>query len=311
MRKTQTSKKVSVIVLCFVLMLSFTLSVSARTLVDTSKPGSLTLLYKYNDIIFEGVEISIYHVADFVTEGSFKLTDTFSKYPVDVVNVKTQAEWNKIASTLDAYVEVEKITPTKTAVTDTEGNAKFDGLSVGLYLVIGCRAEYEIGYCDYDTFLIAVPGLDADDNWIYDVVAKPKVVHHEITGRDIEYTVSKQWKDTGYEEKRPEKVAVDIYKNSEKIETVYLSAENNWSYTWKAKDNGDKWTTIENLVPEGYYVTFETNGNTFIITNVYDGEVPPPPPTGDSANLHFVVIALSIVGTVFIIIGIGRGRKRA
>jgi len=309
MKKTIFQKRLISFIACLILVFSLAVSASARTLVDTSKKGTLDLSYKYNDIVFEGIEISIYHVANLTVGGTFELNDTFSKYPINVSNVQTQSEWNKIASTLDAYVEVENLVPTANVKTNAEGVASFTDLTIGLYLVIGCRAEYDEGYCDYNTFLISVPGLDAGDNWVYDVAAKPKVSHHEVTGRDIEYTVNKMWKDSGFEEKRPDKVAVDIFKNGEKVETVYLTSENNWSYTWKAKDDGSKWNTIENLVPEGYYVTFETNGNTFIITNVFEGD-DPPPPTGDSSNLYFAMVILCIVGTVLIVVGLGKSRRR-
>ena len=305
------NKKFFIPTICICLLMILSVSVSARSEVDVDKSSSLVLSYKYNDIAFESIEISIYHVADFTISGEFVLRGDFASYPIDVKTVKTQLEWNKIASTLDAYTKADKLVPTAKATTDKDGNAVFSNLKVGLYLVIGCRAEYAEGYCDYNTFLISVPGLDENEEWIYDVVAKPKISHHEITGKDIEYTVTKLWKDTGYEEKRPKSVEVAIYKDGQKVETITLNKENNWTYTWKAKDDGSRWTTVESKVPEGYYVTFETNGNTFIITNTYDGETPPPPPpTGDSANLYFMIITMSILGAAMIILGIGKGRRK-
>lgn len=294
-----------------VLMLGLmSLSVSARTLLQTDRACTLTLSYAHNETPFPNQTVSLRKVADFTTDGRFVPLATYGDSLPDLNAVSSQTEWREIAVTLDTRVLAESIPADVTAVTDAAGNASFSAMTPGLYLVNGMQVEIEGGYCRFAPFVINLPGLAEDDTWNYDVRAIPKYTFYEITSDPVEYTVVKLWKDSGFEENRPDYVEVDIYRNQELAETVKLSEENGWQYRWTAPDDGSVWHTAERQVPEDYFVLVETNGNTFMITNVKSSDPPPPPPTGDSTHFYMIVLLLSFFGAILVLGGFSRRSKR-
>lgn len=295
------------IIACLIMTLLLSTPLTARELVDTDRACSLDLTYKYEETFFADADVKIYKVAGFSVEGVFELTGAFENYSVDVVNVKSQDEWQALAETFSAYVVADAIAPTATATTDAQGTASFADLEVGLYLVSGVTADYtDGGTITFGEFMISVPGLDDDDKWIYDVDAFPKPVWHEPDYEDVEFRIIKLWKDSGNEDKRPIDIKVDIYKNSSLYESVVLSENNNWTFSWTAIEDGSSWKVVERDIPEKYTVTFENRETSFIITNTYG---PESPPTGDSTSIMPYIIALCASGVLLVVFGIIRRKK--
>lgn len=87
-------------------------------------------------------------------------------------------------------------------------------------------------------------------------------------------TVRKQWVDDG--QGRPESIKAELLRNGEYYAETVLSEANQWTYTWSGLEDADKWTVREADVPEGYSVSYKTEGNIATIINTKD-EVPAPP----------------------------------
>lgn len=314
MRTRKVSYMVIALALCLILTAFVPLAVGARGAIDTEQEASISLTYSYDGRPFQGLEIQIYRVAEVSRSCVFALKGDFEDYPVLVNDVKTQTEWNQIASTLASYVTADQISPTASAYTDSEGKVAIDHLETGLYLILGCTADYDDGgYCTFDSFMLSLPSVHEETDgeaWVYDVTALPKSVHAEPGPEDIEFSVNKVWKDAGFEHKRPASIEVGLYKDRTLVETVVLNSDNNWSYSWTAPDDGALWQVVEQNVPEDYSVTIERKGNTFIAANAYDGENPPPK-TGDTADIYVYVILMCVAGVLLLIVGIaiGRGKK--
>ena len=98
----------------------------------------------------------------------------------------------------------------------------------------------------------------------------------------IEYgklTVHKVWDDNGDPE-RPDSVSVNLLRDGKVHETVELSDENQWTYTWEDLDDRYQWTVEEETV-DGYQVSYKTEDNTVFITNHNDYEPTPIPEPKD------------------------------
>lgn len=302
-------RKIIGAVLALALVLSFVgFTAEAATFIDTDAKGSLSLTYSYDGQPFESLPIRIYRVAEVSAYADFTLTGDFQDLPVEVNNVKTQQEWREVASTLSAYVTAQEIAPYGELLTDAEGKVSFTDLPLGLYLVYMVRADTEEGYCHFDGFMISVPTLDAEDNWVYDVLARPKSVQQVIVPKEISYTVSKLWRDEGHAQLRPQSISIDLYRDGEFVETVVLSEENNWTYTWTTIDDGAIWQAVETNVPEGYTVTLEQNGNYFFVTNSYEGS-DDPPDTGDIRNPRLYFVFMCVAGLGLVVLGL-TGKKK-
>ncbi len=75
---------------------------------------------------------------------------------------------------------------------------------------------------------------------------------------------------------RPESVQVHLLKNGRIHDTVTLSRENHWTYTWEGLERGNFWAVVEAPVPAGYVVTYVPFGNIVFIVNTEIPDCPPP-----------------------------------
>ncbi len=303
-------KRIFAAILSLIFILSaVTLSISARGRVDEDAVCSLTLSYNYDSQSFSGLCIRIYRIAEITETNDYFLTGSFSDYPVAINSVKSRDEWKQLSSTILGYIVADSILPNHETLTDENGEAHFENLATGLYLVQGVRSDYNDGYCEFETFVISVPNTNENDEWMYDVTAYPKSIYVEVEPEDTTYTVNKLWKDAGNENKRSDSVTIELYKDGEFIEEVVLSSKNDWSYSWTAPLDGAVWQAVESNVPNGYTVTIEQEGNYFTVINTYDDpEIPPK--TGDTSQMPIYIILLTVSGIGLVIVSIGALREK-
>ena len=170
------------------------------------------------------------------------------------------------------------------------GQVSFPGedtsLKPGLYLVLASDHTQEGYVYKISPFMVLLPEQNMETNtWEYDVSVStkyssaPKSEEPETVTRKV----LKVWKDTGYENDRPEKVEIDLLKDGEIYDTVTLSEENNWRYTWEELSGSSQWTVAEKKT-EGYTVSFAREGITFVVTNTRDSSSPVAPSSGNSGG---------------------------
>ena len=270
------------------------------TSIDNDKKCNLTLTYSKNDIVFSDLEINIYRVADC----NFEKTVPFDKYPVSVNGIKSQTEWNSIATTFSGFIQSEKITPYKTAKTDGEGKVLFESIDVGLYLIAGVTVDKENRIYTFFDSMLFLP-IESDSEYLYDVSVKLKSDESEATEKI--YSILKLWKDDGYIN-RPQAVTVDILKDGEKVDTVVLDSSNNWQYTFKTTDVKSNWSVVEKNISSEYTVAVTEKESTFVIVNTKKDLNTPPsdiPQTGDTSHIELYSIIFCISGLLIIVCGIG------
>ena len=91
----------------------------------------------------------------------------------------------------------------------------------------------------------------------------------EENHKEISVSVKKVWKAQG---KHPKSVYAQLYCSGEVYgRAVKLSAENNWSYTWRGLSDQDTWIVDEVDVPNGYEKQVSHEGNSWKITNIERG----------------------------------------
>lgn len=86
------------------------------------------------------------------------------------------------------------------------------------------------------------------------------------TPKSVEITVTKAWNHNGGKN-LPESISVTLYKDNTLYETVGLSEENDWTYTWSDLTDVSVWSIDETVVPTGYDKKIEVDGYKFKITN--------------------------------------------
>lgn len=246
--------------------------------VDLTQSGELNLSYQDNGTPLAGAEFSIYLLATVDEDGSLTATESFAGYPVEL---QTGNDTKALAVTLEGYVLRDHIAPTDKGTTDDSGTLTFptgeEKLTLGLYLVLGDRHQQGNTVYDPQPFLVMLPTLE-NDTLNYRVTVNPKYESHNVSGDTVTRKVLKVWKDEGNEASRPKEISVQLLRDGEVYDTVTLSADNSWRYTWSDLDARYRWLVVEEA-PSGYTVEVTREGITFVVTNRQPDTPPPTDPT--------------------------------
>ena len=332
-------------VLTFLIALTGILGISKGSPVlaaeeESTQKGSISIVCPV-----EGMELSLYRVAEYEESGSFTLTEQFQKYPVSLEQ-KSQEGWQGAADALADYIRRDGITADAVLVSGSDRKVCFTELNRGLYLVLGQTTELQedgkTQIYEPQTALIALPedsketseGTDP-----YQVTAVLKFEKNDKPGNpeETKIHVLKVWKQD-QEKERPDSIVVellqtDVEGNTTVVDRQTLTKENQWSYTWKNLSTLMRWSVSEAEVPNGYTVAVTREGDTVVLTNTAkksgnpDGEVNPPSkkPTDKTVNkttdktsdklpqtgqLWWPVIVLLFAGAICLLVGrVLRDRK--
>ncbi len=316
MKKRFDKKTVPVLLALLLLATLLPMQAYAAGPIDTDADASLTVTYRYGSTVLPGVQFDAYRVADVSFDTQFTLTGDFRDYPVSVDGLDA-AGWNELAVTLKGYVQADSLTAFATGTTDENGTLRFSG-KPGLYLIIG--KGIVLGEYSYTCapFIACLPDMDTENNaWNYDVTANPKAARDKdfdpTEDTAITRKVLKVWEDHGYTDEIPQEIEVTLFCDGEVYDTVSLSKENNWRYTWDTLERGHDWTLTEETV-EGYTVKITQEGQTFVVTNTNRKAPATSTPTSggklpQTGVLWWPVPILLMLGLVFVGIGL-YDRKR-
>lgn len=259
--------------------------------------NSLTIQYSHNQQNIQGINVETYYIADYVNN-TYKLTETFKDYSIDLSNISSQSEYREIATTFASYIIADGLVADYMGVTNELGQVTYYNLNPGLYLTLSNEVQNGNQVIQFETFLTVVPNIT--DSF----TVKPKYTSYEIEDIEKEYKVIKQWKDKNHISERVENVDVDIYKNKELYQSIQLNADNNWTYTWKYQDDGSEWNIVERSIDKNYDVSIYKDKQVFILTNTYPDDGDNTPSTGDTSNIVFYMVAMSICGLLLILLAL-------
>ena len=329
-------------VLTFLIALTGMLGISKGSPVlaaeENAQKGSISLVCPV-----EGMELSLYRVAEYEESGSFTLTERFRKYPFSLEQ-KSQEGWQGAADALADYIRRDGITADAVFVSGSDRTVCFTDLNRGLYLVLGQTTEMQedgkTQIYEPQTALIALPEDSqgtSEGTDLYQVTAVLKFVKNEKPEKpeepgspeeeeETKIHVLKVWKQD-QEKERPDSIVVellqtDVEGNTTVVDRQTLTKENQWSYTWKNLSTLMRWSVSEEEVPNGYTVAVTREGNTVVLTNTAkkpgksDGEVNPPSkkPTDKTTDktsdklpqtgqLWWPVLVLLLAGAICLLVG--------
>lgn len=294
-------RKTCVLCVCMLLLLaSFLPMISAAGPIETEHETSLTLLFKHESQALEDVAVRLYRTADVSETAQFTLAGDYAEYPVRLDQLDDEG-WKNAANTLATYTAADSIPASASGKTDGDGSVLFSELRTGLYLVVADALTVEDSTYSSAPFLISLPNLDADSNWIYDVTAFAKLEKVSIPeGDKTDIDVVKVWKDDGNKDKRPDELKISLLKNGSVYAQTMLNAKNSWQYSWKDLEKNQKWTVIENNVPKDYTVAYSGTQQQLVITNTYKKPGDDIPNTG---QLWWPIPLLAIAGVLLFAVG--------
>lgn len=318
--------KLKMISLALILTLVFPFCAFAQPALDTDQDCSLAMECLVGETPVAGMSIDVYKIADVDKYGKYSLTDDFKGYEHSVIELDNLGGTNgdETAATLKVCVWHDGISPMTTVKTDSEGLVSLNDFSKsGMFLVVGHKtikeekkdgvkesAQYEMV-----PFLIAIPERDSEKNdWNYSVKAFPKCTEEKLPPV-ADYTVVKKWDDQGLEKKRPKSIKVDLMMDGKIYDTVKLSEDNNWEYTWTELETEHEWVCAEKDT-SGYIVSYMHLGTEFVIENTPVNETPPGGDDSDKDKklpqtglLWWPVIVMAVLGLSFIAAGLIRKNR--
>lgn len=226
-------------VLTFLIALTGILGISKGSPVlaaeeESTQKGSISIVCPV-----EGMELSLYRVAEYEESGSFTLTERFRKYPVSLEQ-KNQEGWQGAADALADYIRRDGITADAVLVSGSDRTVCFTDLNRGLYLVLGQTTELQedgkTQIYEPQTALIALPedsketseGTDP-----YQVTAVLKFEKNDKPGKpekpgnpeeeeETKIHVLKVWKQD-QEKERPDSIVVELLQTDVEGNTVVLT----------------------------------------------------------------------------------------
>ena len=289
--------------------------------IDPAREIKLTVSARDGETPLCGEKFDIYLVADAAADGTLMLTDNFARYGVSPADMDDGA-WRALASTLEGYILRDHLSPADSGQTDEQGLVSFPNqpasLTPGLYLVLGHVHAQDGNRYTAAPFLIMLPGSDGEGGqWNYAVTAEAKHGRDpDEETEDVTRKVLKVWDDGGNEQLRPREITVQLLRDGVVYDTVVLSDENGWRYTWTDLDGSSQWTVVEQ-VPEGYTVRITQEGITFVITNTHTQPDLPPVPDHPSepglpqtGQLWWPVPVFTALGMLLIAVSLIRRRGR-
>ena len=272
---------------------------------------TLTLSYVCEGTAIAALPVNVYQIADTSDDSVFTLLPQFQESGVNLNGVESNSEWDSILLTLEAYIVGRNLSPDYTSLTDSDGMVCLENLKPGLYLVASAEAEQEALHCVFRSALVALPGRDGAGHWqnALTVTPKPQILP-PVEPEELQFKVLKLWKDDGNQKRRPQNITVEIFRNGISQETVILSEDNLWSYSWSAAMDGADWQVVERNIPDGYTVSVEKQNTTIILTNTWNEEQPNiTPTTGDNANI-FLFVALMLVSAMGLVLMLAAWKRK-
>ncbi len=322
-------KKVSVLLMALVMVLS--LAVPAFAIAED---GVYEVNYKGH------AEGFVFTVAD----TTYTDTDLFANFKnvmpgdkltqiVDIINSSTDSDYiklylqalphnqeNKPVATGLENVDIAEMEEflnqmTMTVVNSIDGKVVFDGSAGKLD---GLKNAVYLGKLDHGdasllTVTLTVPSDMGDKysnrigeiDWKFIAEQFNYPTPDDDDDETYKVTVKKVWKD-GNSKSRPESIKVRLTRKDKTVDTVTLTAKNNWRYTWRDLDYKSGWDVEEIKVPKGYDVSYDENGRVFTITNTAELEA--------TGQLNWPIPVLTVAGVLLVATGaslLRKGRKNA
>lgn len=229
--------------------------------------GTIQVSAKYGNRPVVGFELKAYFCSE-MQETGFICVGDFKYYPTSSMP-KSSDEWNDLAVDFEGFISSKGITPDTVISSDENGMISFESLKAGLYFFPGAVQKTE-GYV-----YTSAPFFLYLSNTKSTVEAKLKLSREQASDDNhIVRKVLKIWNDQGDAASRPDSITVILYQDGKEYESVELTKETNWSYSWSLPE-GHSWSICERT-PKGYVSEIHMEGITYTIMNT-PVNVPSPP----------------------------------
>lgn len=206
------------------------------------------------------INVDLYQVA--VTKnGTTTLTEAFSDLSVTAERLLTDSGADN-ANLVYQYVFAKEVDYTAKNATNAFGNAEFNNLEQGIYLVLDEGGQK----VSFQPYLVVLP-MNVNGQPVYYVGSSPKTSETDTKS----FLVVMLWEDNlNAARKRPRNVEVTLLRDGVPLRKVTLNADNSWQHQfYQLPTEGEYSVSVK---PITYYsTTYDLRGDSCIILNKYKG----------------------------------------
>lgn len=248
--------KIITICVTILLLLTCSFTVVAEDF-DQSKIGSIsvTLAEQKNNTPIIGAELNVYYVATATMADNgqiiYDYNEEFKEFNIAINDAQ-------LTEKLDSFVAQNNL-PFDKIITNANGTALCDELSVGLYFIKQIGAVD--GFSPCKPFLVVLPNGE-NGKYVYNVNATPKTEIEKLTS----ITIKKVW-NTSASTKASDSVSVQLLNNGKVVKTAKLNSQNNWQITYDNMPESDAYSIKEVNIPKGFTATYKQDEYLFTVTN--------------------------------------------
>lgn len=195
----------------------------------------------------------------------------------------------------------------------SDGNANHTGDSISVNLLKDGKVEKTVELNSENGWVYTFDRLVEGYDWTVEEAKVPEgyQVSYETKGNTVtiintkdvpppapeepvDLTVRKVWSnDKGKD--RPTSVTVTLYDGQKAYETVRLSDDNQWTYTWKGLSAAGNWQVLETNIPKGYTPSYSVSEDVVTITNTWK--------LIQTGQLNWPILVLGVLGAAFVLLG--------
>lgn len=250
-----------------------------------------------------GISLSLYKVGTLNEKNKIVPVEELSEYADSI-------DWESYtaAYTIAGYVEYKKLNPVAKGKTDRQAQINFNQLDMGIYLLTADNYKDQGVWYESSPSLFSLPYVENGE-------AKMSISINlkDAPVKATPLKVQKVWKDDD-EKSRPDSIEVNLLKDRKLYDTVKLSKDNDWSYTWEDLDPYANWKAVEKLGKDKdrYKVSNVAGEGIITITNQLQKKNTQKsnsrlPQTG---LLWWPAIVLACLGILFMVLGKGFSKKK-
>lgn len=231
--------------------------------------GTLNLICMAEDMPLTGMQWNLYRVGERNSNHQLVLQDDFASYPVwlDAEDMAA-SDWQDAADTLENYAVLDGISPMQSGIVGEDGTVSFSGLDTGLYLLCGQRLMVDEKIYVPSALLVEMTASEEGGTTVSSLTihAKYQMLRRPTVSEQI-YRVQKVWQnDEDLPQLRPVTIDVGLYCNGVLVQTVTLSRDNQWTYSWRG-DALSEWRVKEMNILGDYTVVYRDNETQFVVVN--------------------------------------------
>lgn len=263
--KNTITARARILALCILVLLLSAVFTFVSYATEPVRNTIVSIVVEHNEIPIEGIEYSVYKIAEPDSKGKYIISDDFRNANISLENMSAET-LRLLGNTLKGYIAANGVKPEVTGITGTDGNIRFkEPLTPALYFILGSTIHYGNEYIIPTPLVVELPMKSGTDGEYYEEVRLVPKYSAEPDDELKEIEVLKVWKLNG-EKLEAQNIEIELYKGPELFDSVTLSQDNNWQYLWENLKGAD-WSVYEKSSPVGFTVTVDIQGDRFVITN--------------------------------------------